>query len=199
MPAHIFLCDRKNYEICIQRGLAAVPSASSSRNEKDINDQLISRMSMIKENDYVLFYITAENILTGVYRVDGAPFYDDSIVWPDPEKVYPYRIRLYGTEMNFNVPLHLHDIYDLQNEGKIWSFALKWGNRPNAMFSISNDQFEILVGELSKINPFSRTKQIIPRPYHVIDNDLLFRIHKDVNGQLKYEAGLMAYFLRGLT
>ncbi len=199
MPAHIFVCDRKNYEICKQRGLTAVPSAASGRNEKNINDQLISRMSMIKENDYVLFYITQENILTGVYRVEGAPFYDDSLVWPDPDKVYPYRIRLFGTEMNFTVPLHLHDIYDLQNEGKIWSFALKRASGVNAMFSISNDQFEILVGELSKINPFSRVKQIIPRPYHVVENDLLSLIHKDADGQLKYEAGLMAYFLRGLT
>lgn len=197
LPAHIFVCDRNNYEICRERGLTAVPSATSGRNESNINDQLISRMSMIKENDYVMFYITQENILTGVIKVDGTPFYDDSTVWPD--KVYPYRIRLYGTEMNFSVPLHLHDIYDLQNVGKIWSFALKRASGVNAMLSVSNDQFDILVGELSKINPFSKTRQIIPRPYHVIENDLLSRIHKDSEGQLKYEAGLMAFFLRGLT
>lgn len=101
--------------------------------------------------------------------------------------------------MNFTAPLHLHDIYDLQNEGKIWSFALKRASGTNAMFSISNDQFDVLVGEFSKLNPFSQTRHIITQPSPVIENDLLSLIHMDEEGQLKYEAGMMAYFLSGLT
>ena len=197
MPAHIFVCDRENYEICIQQGITAVPNANGGKNEKNINDQLISRMSIIKEDDYILFYITHENVLMGVYQVEGTPFYDDTVIWPD--RLYPYRIRFHGTNMDFTVPLHLHDIYDLQNEGKIWSFALKRASGTNAMFSISNDQFDLLVGEFSKLNPFSQTRHIITRPSPVINNNLLSLIHLDDNGQLKYEAGMMAYFLSGLT
>ena len=94
MPAHIFVCDRENYEICIQRGITAVPNASGGRNEKNINDQLISRMCIIKEDDYILFYITQENVLMGVFQVEGSPFYDDTPIWPD--RIYPY------TPLNLN-------------------------------------------------------------------------------------------------
>lgn len=52
MPAHIFVSDRKNFDICMHRGVVGIPSASpESRNRDATNDALISRMCGVKDND----------------------------------------------------------------------------------------------------------------------------------------------------
>jgi hypothetical protein len=77
----------------------------------------------------------------GVWRASGEAFFDEDSVWED------------NTEFDFEKPLRLHAIYDLQNTGKIWTFALDRASGSNAMFSISNSEFEILLQEYLKINP----------------------------------------------
>lgn len=43
MPAHVFVLDDNNYNICIRRGLVGLPEASEdSRNEHATNDALLS-------------------------------------------------------------------------------------------------------------------------------------------------------------
>lgn len=198
MPAHIFVTDRENYTVCLHRGVVGLPSASTdSRNERVTNDALISRLSIVKEDDYVIFYITGEKLLFGVWQAEGAPFYDETPIWPD--KLYPYRIRIHSTNFSFPAPLKLNDIYDLQNMGKIWSFALKRASGSNAMFSISNEEFRLLLNEYSKINPFTLSRHVIVEPYPVKISSLLNKIHFDASHQLSYEASVMAYLLSGLT
>lgn len=49
--------------------------------------------------------------------------------------------------------------------GKIWTWALQRASGTNAMFSISNKEFEVLLDEYMKINPFTMRKEIIREPY----------------------------------
>ena len=203
MPAHIFVIDRNNYDICTRRGVVGIPSAKEeSRNRDSTNDSLISRLCMVKEDDYILFYIKGEKALYGIWQVEGFPFFDESPLWPIDQsypQLYPYRIRFKNTPYHYDVPLELHDIYDLRNEGKIWNFSLNRASGTNAMFSISDNEFRILLYEYSKINPYTVPRHLILEPYPIIVSSLLDRICLNDNNQLKYEAGVMACLLSDLT
>ena len=197
MPAHVFVTDRINYDICMRRGVVGIPSADpNSRNANSTNDSLISRISIVKEGDYLFFYVTSEKVLYGIWQAEGVPFYDENNIWQGA--LYPYRVRFVNTAYNYRMPLKLHDILDLQNEGKIWNFSLKRASGSNAMFSLSDSEFLLLLNEYSKINPYTIQKQPILEPYPVKSGGLLERIHLDASGQIKYEAGVMAYLLSDL-
>ena len=113
MPAHIFVLGESNLWVCIQRGLVGLPEGrADSKNEKAVNDTLLSRAAIIKDGDYVLFYIVGSKKLRGIWKASGEPFYDGMPVWED--KTYPFRFRLNSTEFSFDNPLRLHDIYDLR-------------------------------------------------------------------------------------
>lgn len=194
MPAHIFVLNDTNYEVCIRKGLVGLPEArADSKNEKSISDALLSRLAIVKDGDYVLFYIIGRKELRGVWQASGEAFYDEGRVWED--KTYPFRFRLANTEFDFEKPLRLHDIYDLQNTGKIWTFALDRASGSNAMFSISDGEFQILLQEYLKINPFTIKKNIIMEPYPVKPANLFKHIHKTDNGEPCYESSLMALLL----
>ena len=197
MPAHVFVMDQRNYEICLRRGVVGIPEARDSKNKRSVSDMLISRMCMVRENDFLLFYRTDTSALYGVWQAEGTPFYDETQVWPD--KIYPYRVRFRSTDFGFTEPLKLHDIYDLQNEGKISSFALKRASGTNAMFSLSDVEYGVLLNEYFKINPYTNEKRIVPEPYPVREGSLLERVNLDRNGQICYEAGAMCYLLQDLT
>lgn len=195
MAAHIFVLNEENYQICVRRGLVGLPEVSSeSRNANNTTDGLISRLALIKEDDYVLFYITGKKELHGLWKACGEAFFDDSAVWPD--KTYPYRYRLSNTEYSFDKPLKLHDIYDLQNAGKIWTFALQRSSGSNAVFSISDAEFDIILKEYFKINPFSIKRNIIMEPYPVKHPNLFECLHFTPEQSPKYEYTLMALLLR---
>lgn len=198
MPAHIFVLNETNFQQCIKRGLVGLPEAKAGlRSEKYINDALLSRIALVKEGDYVLFYITGMKELRGIWKATGQAFYDERQVWED--KLYPFRFRLSSTEYSFEKPLRLHDIYDLQNTGKIWTFSLNRASGANAMFSISNSEFEILLQEYLKINPFTIHKNIIMEPYPVKSPNLYEHLHRTDKGQPQYEATLMALLLHDFT
>lgn len=198
MPAHVFVLNKTNYEICIKKGLVGLPGAKQgSRNSKSVNDTLISRLAIIKDGDFILFYITGLKELYGIWQAAGEAFYDENTVWKD--KVYPFRFRLNNTKYNFEKPLRLHDIYDLQNTSKIWSFALNRASGSNAMFSISDSEFQILLQEYLKINPFAIKKNIIMEPYPVKPANLFEYVHKTKDKKPCYEATLMAILLHNFA
>lgn len=186
MAVHIFTVSEDNFDICHKRGIVGIPETKSD----NVFDGLVSRMAMIKENDYILMYVLGKKELRGVWQAEGLPFYDDSVVWP--EKIYPLRCKIKCSKYHFERPLTLNDINDLRNSGKIWTWALQRASGSNSMFSISDFEFEILLKEYMKINPFSLNKWIVeePYPYHI--DDLLLHIHKDIDS-LKYEYSIMSY------
>src|SRR5262245_34651042 len=122
MPVHIFVTSRENFEICVKRGLAAIPGGT----RPDITDRLISRMVMIRPKDRILFYLTREKTIHGVYEALDRPFFDDVPVWNAPEsgELYSLRVRFGNSDYVFRHPVGLSDIYDLRDSGRVWSFGL---------------------------------------------------------------------------
>ena len=187
MAVHVFTVSEENYKICVERGIVALPEST----KEDISDGLLSRLSGIKENDYVLMYILKPaKLLCGVWQVDGCPFYEDSVIWNDT-KTYPFRCRIKWSEFNFYNALKLDDINDLRNSGKIWTWALTRASGSNSMFSISNEEFNVLLNEFVKINPFTQDKAFIRRPYPYHDNNIVNNLHFK-NSNPKFESTIMA-------
>ena len=188
MAVHIFLTDETNYAICIKRGLVAIPEPNPGKTQNNVFDAMLSRLAMINENDYILLYITGSKELRGVWQADGLPFYDESPVWED--RLYPFRCKIKTSEYCFENSLKLNDITDLRNNNKIWTWSLQRATGTNAMFSISDHEFDIIVNEFLKINPFTQnTWRIIePFPYH--KSNTIEMIHTE-NDKLKYENTVM--------
>lgn len=190
MSVHIFSVTEENYKICIQHGLVGLPEPKESKSRDCIFDGLLSRLMAIREDDYILIYVIGKKELHGLWQADGRPFYDDRPVWPD--RVYPFRCKMKCSLYNFENSLKLNDIHDLRNTGKIWTWALQRASGANAMFSISNKEFEVLLGEYMKINPFTMRKGIIKEPYPFREHNLIDYIHLE-KGQPQYEYSIMAF------
>jgi len=199
MAVHIFVVDETNYQMCIRTGLAAIPDSE----KPNIQDALISRMALIRKNDFVLFYIIGKKELRGVYKVLECPFYDMTQVWAktDDGQIYPLRIRIDNSDYTFSNPICLSDIYDLRDNGKIWTFALKrpTGTR-NAMFSISDHEFEELFNLYLKLNPINFEPKQIKEPYRYFEPNLMdyLTINSDTL-EPKYESTLMSLISQGLS
>lgn len=187
---HIFVVNEENYQICIKKGLVAIPEPKETKSKANVQDGLISRIICIKENDYILMYVIGKKELRGVWKADGNAFYDTAEVWND--RLYPYRCRIKVSEFCFSNSLKLNDINDWRNQGKIWTWALQRSSGQNAMFSISNSEFDILIQEFIKINPFSQNQWRILEPYPYQSSNLLERIHSSKD-KLQYEYSVMAY------
>lgn len=199
MAVHIFVVDESNYEICIRRGLAAIPDSDNP----NTMDGLISRMTMVRKGDYVLFYITLKKKLRGIFRVLDAPFYDKAEVWPVVNnQYYPLRVRIENSRYVFPNPIRLSDIYDLRDRGKVWTFALKrpgFGSR-NVMFSISSNEFEELFNLYLKLNPIYGEPHQIEEPYRYCPPNLLNYLSIDRYTYIpKYEYTLMSLLSDGLA
>lgn len=133
-------------------------------------------------------YVIGTKELRGVWQVDGTPFYEEAVVWKD--RIYPFRCKIKCTNYNFQKSLSLNDINDLRNNGKIWTWALQRPTGSNSMFSISDAEFDILLNEYIKINPFSMQKSFIPEPYPFRTCNIADYIHKE-NESPQYESSLM--------
>lgn len=189
MSVHIFSVNEENFEICIRHGLVGLPEPKETRNQNNIFDGLLSRLTAIREDDYILMYVIGTKELRGLWQADGKPFYDDAPIWAD--RVYPFRCKIKYASYNFEYALKLNDINDLRNIGKLWTWALQRTSGANAMFSISNSEFETLLDEYMKINPFTMRKGIIREPYPFREYNLLDYIHIE-KGNPQYEYSIMA-------
>ena len=110
-------------------------------------------------------------------------------IWPD--RLYPFRCRIKWSQYNFKKALKLDDINDLRNMGKIWTWALERSTGSNSMFSMSNGEFNILLKEFMKLNPFTGQKGIILQPYPYRPYNIADNLHFQ-NNNPKYEFTIMA-------
>lgn len=192
MPVHIFVVDETNYEVCIRKGLAAIPSSATA----NIQDGLISRMAGIRHNDLVLFYVIGKKELRGIFKAVGGPFYDNNQVWGLNEKsqLYPLRLRIDNWDYSFDVPIRLSDIYDLRDNGKVWTFSLRRPASPttNAMFSISDHEFDELFNLYLKFNPVYSHPKHIREPYPYFEPNLQAKLNYEDTDNPKYEYTLMS-------
>ena len=189
MAVHIFTVSEENYKLCVERGLVAIPEAKEGQRHDNVVDGLLSRLAGIKEDDFVLMYVIKAKSLRGVWQVEGHPFYEETQVWQD--RLYPFRCRIKWSKYNFQNALKLDDINDLRNTGKIWTWSLERSTGTNSMFSISNSEFNTLLTEFMKINPFTAIKGRILQPYPYRDSNIIDKLHFQ-NGNPKYEFTIMA-------
>lgn len=197
MAVHVFTVSEENYKVCIQRGLVGLPEPNEGRNKNNVFDGMLSRLSAIKEDDFILMYIIKTKELRGLWQAEGKPFYDVTRVWTD--RIYPFRCKIKCSQFNFEKPLKLNDIHDLRSNGKIWTWALQRPNgSSNAMFSISNYEFEILLLEYMKINPFTLNRGIIKEPYPFHEHNVVEQIHIEEDVP-KYEYSIMTLLNNGFV
>lgn len=189
MAVHIFQVSEENYKICIKRGIVALPEPKEGRKYNEIFDALLSRVACIQDNDYILLYVgKGFHELRGVWQADGNAFYETTSIWND--KIYPFRCRIKECDYSFNNYLKLYEINDLINSGKIWTWAMARATGSNSMFSISDSEFNILLDEYIKINPYSSQKKYIPEPYPRKDSNIIQNVHIE-NEAPKYEYSIM--------
>lgn len=199
MPVHIFVVDETNYDICVKKGLAAIPNNPNP----NINEGLLSRMALVKKGDLVLFYVTGKKELRGIFKVLEFPFYDETQVWDvrDNGQLYPLRIRIDNSDFSFSNSIKLSDIYDLKDQGIIWTFALRRpsGNSTNAMFSITEAEYKEFFNLFLKLNPhYSQPKQI-REPYPYFEPNLMEKLSINNDYTPRYEYTLMSLILNGFA
>jgi hypothetical protein len=196
MPVHIFVINEENFDLCIKKGLAAIPSANSNH----INDALISRIIMISKDDYILFYLKGKKEIRGVYKAIDEAFYDDTEIWPIIEdQKFPFRVRFDNTEYTFERPISLSDVFDMKDSNYIWTFTLSRPNgTANAIFSISDIEYRYLFDIFLKVNPLYMFPQQIKEPYKYIKPNLLDMITFE-DGLPKYEYSLMALLINDFS
>ncbi len=197
MAAHVFITSESNYNISINRGLVGLPEPKNGKSHDNVFDGLLSRLASIKEDDYILMYVMGSKELRGIWQAESKPFYDESSVWPD--RIYPFRCKIKCTDYSFEHWLKLDDINDLRNAGMIWTWALQRSTGSNSMFSLSANEFSILLNEFMKVNPFSMKRSFIPVPYPHHDSNVTQSIHFDDNGFPKYEYSVMTLLNAGFS
>ncbi len=198
MPVHIFAVDEENFKICTERGLAAIPGLIKDAT----NDSLLSRMAIIRKGDLLLFYVVGKKELRGVYKTKEKAFFDESKVWPENDKnqIYPYRVPFETSQFTFKNPIYLSDIYDLKDQGLIWTFTLHRPNgTPNALFSITKQEFDQVLKLFLKVNFFYQHPHPIPNPYPYFKPGISHKLTFDDSGKPKYEATLMSLLLDGFV
>lgn len=198
MPAHIFCVDEINYQICLDRGLAAIPGFFRD----DVNDGLLSRMALINKGDYIIFYIMKNKELKGMFQAKEKPFYDETPIWPDNEnhQLYPYRVRFDITDYVFPKPINLSDIYDLKDQGLIWTFTLtRPTGKGNALFSITNNECDEIIKLFLKVNPFYSHATPISHPHIYCKPGFSHKLNFNEKGKPKYESTLMFCILEGIA
>jgi hypothetical protein len=159
-------------------------------------------MAMIRRNDWILFYVIGKKELYGVYRALDRAFFDDSLVWPATEdgQTYPLRVRIENSEEVFAQPILLSDIYDLRDNGLVWSFALdRWSGHSNVMFSISDAEFEHILRLYLKVNHVLAQPKHISEPYRHIEPNILAQLTFKESSEPKYESTLSALFIDSLA
>ncbi len=121
----------ENYRICMASGLWGV-----NRQTRTIQE--------VEPGDVVTFYITGSMQFSGIYRVSGKPFYDNTPLWPD--KPYPWRVRI--------EPLNqLGRIFapEIKNRLPLIRDPRHWGTfLQGEMKSVSGDDFRVLLDEMRR-------------------------------------------------
>ncbi|MEM7591718.1 MAG: EVE domain-containing protein [Cyanobacteria bacterium P01_A01_bin.83] len=201
MAVHIFVVNRENFNICIHKGLAAIPSAKADSRIKDnTNNQLISRMTSVRKDDLILFYIIKEKLIYGVYKAIECSFYDKTPIWQSLDsQLYPFRIRIDNSKYVFNNPIELSDIYDLRDNGKIWTFNLRSNRGTNSMFSISEVEYQYIFELFLKTNKIIKQPNHIKEPYRHIEPNISDYLTLNSKKQPKYEATLTAFLIKQLA
>ncbi len=198
MGYHILMTSKDTYEICIERGIYGASTILESPKKDQFNADIVASLSCIKKDDYVFFYVRQAGIV-GLWQVSLGPFLDSTKLWTDNEQMYPYRVCFDPIVREFPNHIDMNDIYDLMDNGKIWTFDLGANIKKNH-WPISSREGEEIIRLLLRNNPIFSKVKAIKRPY--FPNDvfpILNKIDFDKKGLVKYEGFLNAYITRELS
>lgn len=119
MGAHVFLVGEDNFEVCIRHGVYGCVMPSTEWNKAEIVAGILS----IQPGDLVFFYVKNRGVY-GLWKVIGAPYFDETKVWANDQQLFPYRFSFEPAVGYFSKPVSLSDVLDLRDKGRIWTFDL---------------------------------------------------------------------------
>jgi len=189
MGSHIFLTGKKNFKICLERG---VYGGIDHHNPK-VRAEVIAGFKGIREGDFVFFYVKREGIY-GLWKVSSGPFYDETTIWEHPNYTYPYRVCIEPALRHFPEPVQLSDVYDLRDKGKIWAFDLGIITK-KSHYAITTDESKEIIRLLLRNNPISESIQPVKDPYQPKDTEIPISYETTSEGFLQYEGYLNAWFM----
>jgi len=193
MAAYIFVVDEDNFELCVERGVCGCPRHEKPR----INARAIADVAGIRAGANIGFYVKGVGIY-GFFKAKGPAFYDETLIWRNPDQVLPYRALIEPTDSTFEKPIALSDLYDLADKDILWSWR---GIVQRDCHPFTNmEAFEIL-RLLHRSNPWASSRKFVTNPYIPQDpKPLPIHIKADTSGRIVTEGGpeafLMAWLLR---
>lgn len=194
MGAHIFLVGEDNFEICVRRGVYGCVMPSTERNKAEVIAGILS----IQPNDLVFFYVKNQGVY-GVWKVVGEPYFDETKVWPDNQRLFPYRFSFEPTVGYFPVPVSLSDVLDLRDKGRVWTFDLNPVQQKN-QYKVTTDEARELLRLLLRNNPIREHHSGIPDLYApTIRGKIDIDLASDESGRVPYEGWLNAWCMRSLA
>lgn len=114
MGAHILLVGQDNFDVCTSRGVYGCVMPSTEWNRAEVVSGILS----MQPGDLVFFYVKNRGVY-GLWRVLGAPYFDEARIWPHGEQLFPYRFCFEPAVGDFPKPISLSDILDLRDKGRM--------------------------------------------------------------------------------
>ncbi|RKZ02260.1 MAG: hypothetical protein DRQ10_00345 [Candidatus Hydrothermota bacterium] len=174
------------------QGVYGAPKGKNSAT----NAEIVASLSVIKPGDFIFFYVKNVGIY-GVWKVISHPFYDETPIYSD--RVYPYRILFEPVIREFEEPILLHEILDLRDKGKIWTFDMGMFTKKNHFPITSQEGIEIL-RLLLRNNPVFKPVRRLKNPYRPINRRPLWkRFEFDSKGRFRYEGHLNAWLAKSFV
>lgn len=194
MGAHIFLASQENFEVCLKRGVYGCVMPTTEWNRAEVVAGILS----VQPGDLVFFYVKNQGVY-GLWKVVGEPYFDETRIWADEQRLFPYRISFEPIVANFSKPVSLSDVLDLRDKGRVWTFDLNPVQQKN-QYKITMDEARELLRLLLRNNHLRQPSstiidQYLPVTRMPIDLDL----GSGSEGRVRYEGWLNAWFMRSLA
>jgi hypothetical protein len=194
MGAHIFLVGEGNFEICTGRGVYGCVMPGTEWNRAEVVAGVLS----IQPDDLVFFYVKNRGIY-GLWKVIGEPYFDETKVWADKERMFPYRFSFEPAVGHFPVPVSLNDVLDLHDKGRVWTFDLNPVQQKN-QYKITTDEARELLRLLLRNNPIRQRHCGIPDAYiPPTRGEIKVEFVSGQSERVQYEGWLNAWFMRSLA
>jgi hypothetical protein len=159
MASYIFIVDEEGYKNCMEHGICAVPS---HKENLSIQAKALADLAGIKRDDFIFFFIKKQNKIYGVYRGRGVPFEDNTKIGSTINENYPYRILFEPTDITFENPIMLSDLYDLADKELLWSWRRVVQRDAHPFTKMETLQ---IIRLLYRNNPSGPVKRKISNPY----------------------------------
>lgn len=194
MGAHVFLVGEDNFEVCSRHGVYGCVMPSTEWNKAEIVAGILS----IQPGDLVFFYVKNRGVY-GLWKVVGAPYFDETKVWASDQQMFPYRFSFEPAVGYFSKPVLLSDVLDLRDKGRIWTFDLNPVQQKN-QYKITMDEARELLRLLLRNNPIRQSPGVIPHPnVPVTRGSIEVELVSSQAGRVRYEGWLNAWFIRALS